>query len=53
MKSGSEDEKKDLLGLMGTIMQMQQTSGSQSSMLMYSSSSLSIESIRDAGWFEQ
>lgn len=44
MKSGSEDEKKDLLGLMGTIMQMQQTSGSQSSMLMYSSSSLSIES---------
>lgn len=44
MKSGSEDEKKDLLGLMGTIMQMQQTSGSQSSVLMYSSSSLSIES---------
>ncbi len=44
MKSGSDEEKRDLLGLMGAIVQMQQTAGGQSSVLMYSSSSLSMES---------
>jgi len=44
MQSEDEDEKKGLLALLSGLVQMQEQSGSQQSMLMYSSSSLSIES---------
>jgi hypothetical protein len=44
MKSQDKEEKDNLLGLMGMILQMQQQSNAQQSTLFYASNSLNIDS---------